>query len=96
MEVIMIRHGEPDYTPCNDRLFIGHGKDLCPLTDKGIEQAKEVALNPLLAGAQIILSSPYTRALQTAAYIATAVRLDIKVEVDLREWQPDLTFLYKT
>lgn len=96
MEVIMIRHGEPDYTPCDDRRFIGHGKDLAPLTEKGIEQAKAVSKNPLLLGAQIILSSPYTRALQTAGYIATELRLDLKVEVDLREWQPDLTFMYQT
>lgn len=52
--------------------------------------------SPKHIGAQIILSSPYTRALQTAAYIATTAKLNIKVEADLREWQPDLTFLYKT
>jgi len=92
----MIRHGEPDYKPCDDRIFIGHGRDLAPLTDKGIEQAKKVAKDPLLRGAKIILSSPYTRALQTAAFIASELKLDIKIEVDLREWQPDLTFTYKT
>lgn len=46
MEVIMIRHGEPDYEPCDDRMFIGHGRDLSPLTENGIEQAKEVAKTP--------------------------------------------------
>lgn len=96
MQVIMIRHGEPDYSPCDERRFIGHGRDLAPLTMRGIEQAKEAAKNKILHNSQIILSSPYTRALQTASYIASENRLDIIVEVDLREWQPDLTFQYMT
>lgn len=47
-----------------------------------------------LKDAQIIISSPYTRTLQTAAIISKQLQLDIKVEIDLHEWLPDKTFQY--
>gem|GEM_PF-2708897 len=50
MKIIFIRHGKPDYTPCWDRGFIGHGKDLACLTETGIAQAEEVSNNQLLHG----------------------------------------------
>lgn len=37
----------------------------------------------------MILSSPYTRALQTAAILSRELNIDLQVEFDLREWQPD-------
>lgn len=40
------------------------------------------------------VSSPYTRALQTAAIISQKTNIDITVEMDLHEWMPDLTFQY--
>ncbi|MDY3908897.1 MAG: phosphoglycerate mutase family protein, partial [Eubacterium sp.] len=43
---------------------------MAPLTELGIKQAEEVSLSPLLEGCQVIVSSPYTRALQTAAIIS--------------------------
>ena len=95
MEVIFIRHGEPDYTPCWDRGFIGHGKDLACLTEEGIAQAEEVSKSPLLFGSELIVSSPYTRALQTAAIISKNTQLNISVEIDLHEFLPDKTFMYK-
>jgi broad specificity phosphatase PhoE len=92
MKLIMVRHGEPNYKPCEERNFLGHGMELAPLSFTGIEQAKNVAQNKLFNNAEIILSSPYPRALQTATYIAIETKLDVIVEMDLREWQPDLTF----
>lgn len=35
-------------------------------------------------------------ALQTATYIAIETKLDVIVETDLREWQPDLTYQCKS
>jgi len=96
MEVIFIRHGEPDYTPCWDRGFIGHGKDLACLTDEGVAQAENVSRNPLLNNSELIVSSPYTRALQTAAIISKNTQLNITVEIDLHEFLPDKTFLCKS
>ena len=95
MEIIFIRHGEPNYTPCWERGFIGHGKDLASLTPTGIVQAEEVSQNPILNGSEIIISSPYTRALQTAAIISKNTQLNIAIEIDLHEFLPDKTFQYK-
>jgi len=95
MEVVFIRHGKPDYTPCWERGFIGHGKDLACLTPEGIKQAEEVSKNSVLDGSELIISSPYTRALQTAAIISKNIQLDIIVEIDLHEFLPDKTFQCK-
>lgn len=93
-KLILIRHGEPDYSFVTERGFKGHGRDLGQLTHKGIEQASTVAKDKRLDGASIIVSSPYTRALQTAAIISKERSLDISIEVDIHEWLPDLTFNY--
>ena len=63
MEIIFIRHGEPDKAEVDRRGVIGLGRELAPLTGVGIRQAGEAAENPLLEGSQLIVSSPYTRAL---------------------------------
>lgn len=91
----LVRHGQPDYSPCDERGYIGHGRDLAPLSDEGIQQAERTAKDVRLMGADIIVSSPYTRALQTAAIISKKTGIDIKVEMDLHEWMPDITFHYK-
>lgn len=48
-----------------------------------------------LKGADIILASPYTRTLQTAAIISKNTGIPIEVETDLLEWMPDLTFQFE-
>ncbi|MCL2487188.1 MAG: histidine phosphatase family protein [Oscillospiraceae bacterium] len=92
MQVIFIRHGEPDYSHVERRGFIGHGLDLGPLTPDGIQQAEQAAADPRLDGIQLIVASPYTRALQTAAIISRRRDIEIAVEVDLHEWLPDTTY----
>ncbi|WP_353948643.1 histidine phosphatase family protein [Sporolactobacillus sp. Y61] len=94
MHIVFIRHAEPNYETVRQRRFIGHGIDLAGLSEKGVRQAEAVSKNEKLRTAQIILSSPYTRALQTAAIISKNTGLDIKVETDLHEWLPDTTFQY--
>lgn len=91
-KLILIRHGEPDYSLVTERKFKGHGMDLAQLTPMGIEQAKAVAKDSRLKGANLIITSPYTRALQTAAIISKETQLDINIELDIHEWLPDLTF----
>lgn len=93
-KLILIRHGEPDYCDVTERNFKGHGIDLGHLTPAGVEQAKAVAKDERLKGASIIVSSPYTRALQTAAIISKETSLDISIELDIHEWLPDLTYNY--
>lgn len=96
MELVLIRHGHTDYTPADLRGFIGHGRDLSPLSQLGIQQAEAVARDPKLRGCELVLSSPYTRALQTAALVACGAGIKLVVEMDLREWQPDRTHLYNS
>ncbi|WP_219837322.1 histidine phosphatase family protein [Paenibacillus sp. R14(2021)] len=92
----LIRHGEPEWD-LNERYKLrGHGRDLVPLTSLGIQQVYQTSRDERLAHAQLIVSSPYTRALQTAAILFKELKLDIQVEFDLREWQPDLSFRYDT
>ena len=95
-KLILIRHGEPDYSYVTERGFIGHGRDLAGLSPKGIEQARAASKNEALNGAKLIVSSPYTRALQTAAIISKETKLDINIELDLHEWLPDLTYRYNS
>lgn len=95
MKIIFIRHGEPDYSPCDLRGFIGQGRDMAPLSQEGIAQAENVSKDILLEGSDMIVSSPYTRALQTAAILSKNTGLDLHVEVDLHEFIPDRTFQYK-
>lgn len=91
-ELILIRHGEPRYDEVQNRGFKGMGYELGKLTDRGIKQAELRAKDELLKGAEIILSSPYTRALQTAAIISRITHIPLYVENDLHEWMPDTTF----
>ena len=95
MKIVFIRHGEPDKTLVDARGFIGQGRDLAPLTALGRQQAAEAAAHPLLEGCQLIVASPYTRALQTAAIISRKTGLDLLVETDLHEFIPDKTFQVK-
>ena len=94
--IVFIRHSEPDYSFVKKRKYQGHGLDLAQLTEKGIQIAENASCDDRLNNAEIIVSSPYTRALQTAAIISKNRQLDIKVELDLHEWMPDLSFQYSS
>ena len=37
MEVVFIRHGEPNYLSYDERGFISQGRELAPLTNGGIQ-----------------------------------------------------------
>nr|WP_305120954.1 histidine phosphatase family protein [Saccharibacillus sp. JS10] len=90
----LIRHGEPDWEPYKPLRLKGNGRDLVPLTARGQDQIVQTSTHPKLKQAELIISSPYTRAMQTAAILSRRLDLDIQVEYDLREWQPDLSFEY--
>jgi broad specificity phosphatase PhoE len=94
VHLILVRHGQADYGDVDERHFIGHGRDLAKLNMGGIRQAEAVSNDSRLIGAEIIVSSPYTRALQTAAIISRNTGIPIIVETDLHEWLPDTTFQY--
>lgn len=82
----LIRHGEPDYSEASTKMYHDIGIELSPLTENGRIQIKKVAEDPRLQNASIIISSPFTRALQTAAILSKELGLDMIVETDLNEW----------
>ena len=92
----LVRHGEADYSKAEECGFWGFGRDFAPLSGKGIEQAENAARDERLKTADIIVSSPYTRALQTAQIISYHTGIKVVVEEKLHEWQPDLTNQYKS
>lgn len=92
----LIRHGEADYSELMEHHFFGFGRDLATLSEKGIAQAEETAKDERLKTAELIISSPYTRALHTAQIISKTTGIDVRVELDLHEWLPDLSNKYTT
>ncbi|MFA6801531.1 MAG: histidine phosphatase family protein [Acholeplasmataceae bacterium] len=91
---IFIRHGEPRYDETQNIWQKSVGYNFGKLTENGEDQALEVAKNPLLKDADIIVSSPYTRALQTAAIISRITGIKLVIENDLHEWNPDTNFIF--
>ena len=91
---ILVRHGEPTYDEVINAGFKGHGLALAPLTKKGIQEVKKIAKNEVFKDSDILISSPYTRAMQTASIIAQENKLDINVEILLHEWIVDLNNNY--
>lgn len=88
MKVLFIRHGEPNYGEVRE---LGLTSYLGDLTFDGIKQAGMVSADPRLCEAQAIISSPFTRALQTAAIISRLTDIPLGVEPALHEWLADKT-----
>ena len=86
MKVLFIRHGEPYYGNVHDLNLVSY---LGELTPAGVQQAETVAIQPELYEAEIIVASPFTRALQTASIISRIKNLPIHVEPGLHEWLAD-------
>lgn len=87
----LIRHGEPDYDAVTKLGFYGFGRSFAPLSERGVAQAEQTAEDERLMDADLIICSPYTRALQTAAIISRKINKQIVVEPELHEWLIDKT-----
>lgn len=81
----LVRHGEAVYDHMLESGFWGFGRDFAPLSPKGKQQAEMAARDIRLKSAEIIVSSPYTRALQTAQIISKETGIDVEVDIDLHE-----------
>jgi broad specificity phosphatase PhoE len=92
----LVRHGKHNYDSVLGRNFIGHGLELAPLTEEGVNQAVESGKRLLKENCNLITTSPYTRAMQTASILSKYLGLDIEVEIDLREHELDLTYQVKS
>ena len=88
MTVYLMRHGEPTYRDTAAMGLPGMGAELGQLTADGILQAETAAKDPRIQHADLIVSSPYPRALQTAAIVSRAIDCPIEVAVGIFEWLP--------
>jgi phosphohistidine phosphatase len=100
MKLVIVRHADAGDA---EEFAKTTGKDdaLRPLTDKGIEQTKSIAdgLRKLVPSCDLIVSSPYTRAQQTAEILikayeqratdTTAVLEPAATPSDFVEWMSD-------
>ncbi len=86
----LVRHGE-------SRLDLAAGGNLkgaergwaahiIPLTETGISQIENTSKSLSTEGPQIVISSPMSRALQSAAILSRILDLSLQVEFDLHEW----------
>jgi ribonuclease H / adenosylcobalamin/alpha-ribazole phosphatase len=78
---LLLRHGQTALSV--DKRFSGTGD--APLTDAGHEMAVAAAGRLATSGAHAVVSSPLTRARQTADAVAAALGLEVDVEEGLRE-----------
>ncbi|MDP9176316.1 MAG: histidine phosphatase family protein [Gemmatimonadota bacterium] len=89
--VVLIRHGEVDFDLLNDSnsIFQGARYDLVPLSKRGIEQIE--LLSEQLSGEDfsLVLTSPYTRNLQSCSLLSRALGLSFRVEPNLHDWLPE-------
>lgn len=90
-----VRHGKTDYSERDQKIYQGFGVNLAPLSEIGIQQIQKTSKDDRLQGADIILSSPYTRALQTAAILSKELNAPIAVETDLHEWLANKAYIYE-
>jgi probable phosphoglycerate mutase len=82
-KLILVRHGESAGN--RDRIFANDPHSL-PLTELGHRQAEAVAcLIGARFNAELVVSSPYVRARDTAQVIANALELPLQFEPDLYE-----------
>ncbi len=91
----LVRHGKTDYREKNTKIYKGFGTNLAPLSSVGIQQLKTTAKDERLMDADIIICSPYTRALQSAAILSKELQIDIAVETDLHEWVANKNYIFR-
>jgi len=92
---VLVRHGEPTYNEVIDLGFKSFGMAFAPLNEKGVNEVLKVCKNDIFDGSDFLISSPYTRAMQTASIIGMKYNLLVNVEVLLHEWIVDTNLNYK-
>ncbi len=90
LNAVLIRHGEPDFSVIDRNQLPRFEKNFVGLKDGFIGQIYALGDKLKLSGASILISSPYARALYTAAIMNQVLLLPIRLEYGLREWMPDI------
>lgn len=90
MKLVFIRHGEPEFIARQHYFpkYEGRRYDLLHLTTRGRQQVEARITELRGFNPNLILSSPYTRALHTAAIVSRAMNLEIVIEPELHDWLP--------
>ncbi|MDD9906131.1 MAG: histidine phosphatase family protein [Rhodospirillaceae bacterium] len=83
--MILIRHGQSEFNVVYGKTRIDPGIRDPKLTELGHRQARAAAETVRELGVHRIVSSPYTRALQTATIIAEALDLSVTVDPHIGE-----------
>jgi broad specificity phosphatase PhoE len=94
--IYLLRHGEANYDPVRDRRWPGSMADLAPLSATGVGEAIAAAGRLAEVGATALVSSPFTRTMHTASFVAARLGLSLEVAFGLHEWLPDDTFGWQT
>jgi broad specificity phosphatase PhoE len=89
-EVTLIRHAEADHgsLATHAPVYTGNRYDFAPLTEAGIAQAHQLGHDLKATAPRLVLSSPYTRTLQTAAIVAAELGCPLAVDLRLHDWLP--------
>jgi broad specificity phosphatase PhoE len=95
-DFLLMRHGQPDYSGPRKWNTLGWGADLAPLTDLGEKQVLDQIGEIRKFYPNIVIASPATRAIHSALVLRQELHLPFKVEFDLHEWVPDLSFQWTT
>lgn len=83
---ILVRNGVADYSYLNQNNMMFAKKEWAFLSEEGIEQSRLAAITPDIKDADIIISSPYPKALQTASIISEINGIPIEGEIGLHDW----------
>jgi len=77
MRLFFIRHGKPKIV--DNKFYEAH------LSDEGLRQAEQLARSGDLPGPDVVFSSPYNRAIDTAKALCEVLELDFEVKDFLKE-----------
>jgi glucosyl-3-phosphoglycerate phosphatase len=83
--MILVRHGQSEFNAAFSVSRIDPGIPDPKLTAEGRRQAAQAAETLRHTGVRRMISSPYTRALETATIIADALGLEVTIEPLVRE-----------
>ena len=95
-DFVLLRHGEPDWSPVIERGAKGWGFDLAPLSSKGVAQVEALADAEPFGRPSLIITSSTVRTLQTAHILAARWQLPLEVAFGLHEWVPDLSLSWSS
>jgi broad specificity phosphatase PhoE len=93
---LLMRHGEADFSGPNRWNAPEWSAELAPLTEIGERQVIRKLDEILEFDPEIVISSPATRALQSALILRSRLTVPFKVEFDLHEWVPDRNFQWRS